>query len=287
MHINFKYFIVSIGSIFIALGIGILIGSSLGTNESIQKQNASIIKDIDSKVNDLQAVNDELNIENKQAQKNIDDFKTYLSNNNKTLIQSGLSNKKIGIISFDEDSTSSLVSNVITSTGGEVSFYITIKNSINQDDALQKINEKFDKKLEKKEDLENLIVDSIKVSNTDGRLSVLQDLGYIKINGFINTFDNVTNIIVNNTMDAKNTKVEEFQGGFIGKIKSIKPTIVAQKSGSEVDMAKTFSKYRISTLSNVDEQWSYINLVTLINEKDLIGNFGKIDDNSSLLAISK
>lgn len=287
MHINFKYFIVSIGSIFIALGIGILIGSSLGTNESIQKQNASIIKDIDSKVNDLQAVNDELNIENKQAQKNIDDFKTYLSNNNKTLIQSGLSNKKIGIISFDEDSTSSLVSNVITSTGGEVSFYITIKNSINQDDALQKINEKFDKKLEKKEDLENLIVDSIKVSNTDGRLSVLQDLGYIKINGFINTFDNVTNIIVNNTMDAKNTKVEEFQGGFIGKIKSLKPTIVAQKSGSEVDMTKTFSKYRISTLSNVDEQWSYINLVTLINEKDLIGNFGKIDDNSSLLAISK
>ncbi len=287
MHINFKYFIVSIGSIFIALGIGILIGSSLGTNESIQKQNASIIKDIDSKVNDLQAVNDELNIENKQAQKNIDDFKTYLSNNNKTLIQSGLSNKKIGIISFDEDSTSSLVSNVITSTGGEVSFYITIKNSINQDDALQKINEKLDKKLEKKEDLENLIVDSIKVSNTDGRLSVLQDLGYIKINGFINTFDNVTNIIVNNTMDAKNTKVEEFQGGFIGKIKSLKPTIVAQKSGSEVDMAKTFSKYRISTLSNVDEQWSYINLVTLINEKDLIGNFGKIDDNSSLLAISK
>lgn len=287
MHINFKYFIVSIGSIFIALGIGILIGSSLGTNESIQKQNASIIKDIDSKVNDLQAVNDELNIENKQAQKNIDDFKTYLSNNNKTLIQSGLSNKKIGIISFDEDSTSSLVSNVITSTGGEVSFYITIKNSINQDDALQKINEKFDKKLEKKEDLENLIVDSIKVSNTDGRLSVLQDLGYIKINGFINTFDNVTNLIVNNTMDAKNIKVEEFQGGFIGKIKSLKPTIVAQKSGSEVDMAKTFSKYRISTLSNVDEQWSYINLVTLINEKDLIGNFGKIDDNSSLLAISK
>ena len=287
MHINFKYFIVSIGSIFIALGIGILIGSSLGTNESIQKQNASIIKDIDSKVNELQAVNDELSIENKQAQKNIDDFKSYLSNNNKTLIQSGLSNKKIGIISFDEDSTSNLVSNVITSTGGEVSFYITIKNSINQDDALQKINEKFDKKLEKKEDLENLIVDSIKVSNTDGRLSVLQDLGYIKINGFINTFDNVTNIIVNNTMDAKNTKVEEFQGGFIGKIKSLKPTIVAQKSGSEVDMAKTFSKYRISTLSNVDEQWSYINLVTLINEKDLIGNFGKIDDNSSLLAISK
>lgn len=287
MHINFKYFIVSIGSIFIALGIGILIGSSLGTNESIQKQNASIIKDIDSKVNDLQAVNDELSIENKQAQKNIDDFKSYLSNNNKTLIQSGLSNKKIGIISFDEDSTSNLVSNVITSTGGEVSFYLTIKNSINQEDALQKINEKLDKKLEKKEDLENLIVDSIKVSNTDGRLSVLQDLGYVKINGFINTFDNVTNIIVNNTMDAKNTNVEEFQGGFIGKIKSLKHTIVAQKSSSEVDMAKTFSKYRISTLSNVDEQWSYINLVTLINEKDLIGNFGKIDDNSSLLAISK
>ncbi|SFE74156.1 copper transporter [Peptostreptococcus sp. D1] len=287
MHINFKYFIVSIGSIFIALGIGILIGSSLGTNESIQKQNASIIKDIDSKVNALKAVNDELTIENKQVQKNIDDFKTYLSNNNQVLIKSKLLNRRIGIISFDEDSTSNLVSDVITSTGGEVSFYITIKNSINQEDALQKINEKLDKKLEKKEDLETLIVDSIKVSNTDGRLSVLQDLGYIKINGFINIFDNVTNLIVNNTMDAKNVKVEEFQGGFIRKIKSLKPTIVAQKSSSEVDMAKTFSKYRISTLSNADEQWSYINLVTLINEKDLIGNFGKIDDNSSLLAISK
>lgn len=287
MHINFKYFIVSIGSIFIALGIGILIGSSLGTNESIQKQNASIIKDIDGKVNELKKRDDELTDENKMILKNVEDLKTYISNNESTLLDNKLSGKKIGIISFDEEGVSNYTSSILLSSGGEVSFYVNIKNSIVQDEAINKIKEKLNVKIEKTEDLSTIVLDSIKNSNSDGKLSVLQELGYIKINGFINTFDNIGNIVVNNTMDSKNQKINKFQEVFLDKVKGLKPTIVAQKSDSDIDMVKSFSKYRVSTICNIDEPIAHVNLVTLINEKNIVGNFGKIGENMSLLAISK
>ena len=53
MHINMKYYIVSIGAIFISLGIGILVGYNLNYDQALSEQQASIINDLDSKFNKL------------------------------------------------------------------------------------------------------------------------------------------------------------------------------------------------------------------------------------------
>ena len=49
MHINMKYYIVSIGAIFISLGIGILVGYNLNYDQELSKQQASVISDLDNK----------------------------------------------------------------------------------------------------------------------------------------------------------------------------------------------------------------------------------------------
>lgn len=53
MHINMKYYIVTIGAIFIALGIGMLVGFNLNNNQQLSEQQANIISDLDDKFNIL------------------------------------------------------------------------------------------------------------------------------------------------------------------------------------------------------------------------------------------
>ena len=57
MHINMKYYIVSIGAIFLALGIGILVGFNLNNNEEMNKQQAAIIEQLDEEFNSIQEEN--------------------------------------------------------------------------------------------------------------------------------------------------------------------------------------------------------------------------------------
>ena len=60
MHINMKYYVVSIGAIFIALGIGMLVGFNLNYDQELSKQQATIIEDLDKKFENLKTKNDEL-----------------------------------------------------------------------------------------------------------------------------------------------------------------------------------------------------------------------------------
>ena len=60
MHINMKYYIVSIGAIFISLGIGILVGYNLNYDQELSKQQASVISDLDNKFDALKVTNDNL-----------------------------------------------------------------------------------------------------------------------------------------------------------------------------------------------------------------------------------
>ena len=72
-----KYYIVSIGAIFISLGIGILVGYNLNYDQELSKQQASIINDLDSKFNKLKDTNDSLekSLDNLKGEYNPDECK--------------------------------------------------------------------------------------------------------------------------------------------------------------------------------------------------------------------
>ena len=103
MHINMKYYIVSIGAIFISLGIGILVGYNLNYDQALSEQQASIINDLDSKFNKLKDTNDSL-------EKSLDNLKgeynkaiDFINENVDSLVLNRLTDKSIGIISTNQD----------------------------------------------------------------------------------------------------------------------------------------------------------------------------------------
>ena len=131
MHINMKYYIVSIGAIFISLGIGILVGYNLNYDQALSEQQASIINDLDSKFNKLKDTNDSL-------EKSLDNLKgeynkaiDFINKNVDSLVLNRLTDKSIGIISTNQDNNyTASIDDIITKANGKVAFDIVLKNNI-------------------------------------------------------------------------------------------------------------------------------------------------------------
>ena len=98
MHINMKYYIVSIGAIFISLGIGILVGYNLNYDQELSKQQASVISDLDNKFDALKVTNDNLEKSLADLSDDYDKAIAFINDNVNNLVVGRLTDKNIGII---------------------------------------------------------------------------------------------------------------------------------------------------------------------------------------------
>ena len=162
MHINFKYFIVSIGAIFLALGVGILIGTSMGSSVDIQEQNAAIVTDIDKQFKQLKEKDDKLTETNKNLLAKIDNIKDFIAENESLLSDQKLSGKKLALISFNEKANVDSVKNAPTNAGASIELDIQIKDEVLNTTNLEKINTKLSQKFTKKEEVISYIANAIK-----------------------------------------------------------------------------------------------------------------------------
>jgi len=288
MHINFKYFIVSIGSIFLALGIGILIGSNLGTNEAMEERNASIIEEIDSEFEVLKKKNDQLSKENETYGKSVDSVKSYISNKETILSQNELKDKQVAIISFNEREESTNIETAVKNAGGNIVFSILINESIIDKDAIGKINEKLATNLKTKADVFGLVAGAIKSSNAGGELTKLAELGYVKISGFNGTYDAITNfaVFVNSNSKIAN-KFAKLEKPMIDKLGLNKPAILVYTTSSDVKDLSKFNDMNMASVNNIDDASGRIAMTILMKDGMTSGNYGNINGDTQLLPIEK
>ena len=140
MHINMKYYIVTIGAIFISLGIGMLVGFNLNYDQELSKQQAQIIGDLDVKFEELREKNNDLENKLKEINTSYDKTIDYINNNADKLISEELTDKNIGVISINGNSNSEDIENTITKADGNVVFNINLKMDTISDDVLNDIS---------------------------------------------------------------------------------------------------------------------------------------------------
>ena len=95
MHINMKYYIVSIGAIFISLGIGILVGYNLNYDQELSKQQASVISDLDNKFDALKVTNDNLEKSLADLSDDYDKAIAFINDNVNNLVVGRLTDKNM------------------------------------------------------------------------------------------------------------------------------------------------------------------------------------------------
>lgn len=291
MHINMKYYIVTIGAIFIALGIGMLVGFNLNYDQELSKQQASMIEDLDSKFEVLKTTNDNLEENLTNLNKDYDEAIAIINQNSDKIIKDSLVNKNIGIISTNEKNDySKEVANIIQNAGGNVAFDIVLTSNIENKDALKKASEELSIELNNPKDVINYIAESLKEEGSISKLENLQRLELIKVESIAENYIDYDSVVLTGGSEDKAQKenFDKIDEALITKLKEQNKYIVGvQKSNTKNSYIDLYSKNKIATIDNIEEGIGKVSLTILLNEKGATGDFGRLESAKQLFPYKK
>lgn len=291
MHINMKYYIVSIGAIFISLGIGILVGYNLNYDQELSKQQAGIIQDLDKQFNTLKETNDTLEKNLESVKGDYNKAIDFINENVDTLVTNRLENKSIGIISTNQDNNyTSEIEDIITKASGNVAFDIVLKNNIYDEKKLEELSSKLNEEFKSTKDIMLYIEKSLSEDNANEKLKNLESLEIITINKLNDNYKNYDSIVLAGGNNGKSGKdqYEKIDKVLIDTLKDKEKNIVGvQQSNAKFSYVDLYSENKISTVDNVDEGIGKLSLVMLLQDSSVAGKFGVLEESESILPYKK
>lgn len=286
MHINMKYYIVTIGAIFIALGIGMLVGFNLNYDQELSKQQAAIIDDLDAKFEDIKTTNDELEGKLDKKESEYKKLVNYLNQNYLVLIKDQLQGKNVGIISTTEnyDYTQD-ISKTITDANGSVAYDIVLKSGLTNKDKIKELNSALQLQLKTEKDVVNYIMSCLKEENAMDKLQQLEKLEMIKINYLSDNYLDCSQVVMasgdTNESSNKFTNIDKI---IIDKLKEDgKYVIGTQKSDVKFSDLENYKKDKIPTINNSQQGTGKLSLVYALRDSVEKGNFGIGDKVDSII----
>ncbi|ADL42538.1 hypothetical protein COB47_1246 [Caldicellulosiruptor obsidiansis OB47] len=267
--VSIKYFVITIASIFVALGVGILIGFSLNSEKFVQKQFQQQLSLIDKNLVELKKENDRL-------VKEIDEYKSQinqLGKINDTLVNAYLKTCK----------SNAVVSLIVTSTDYSYNDLIDFlrKNQIKLA-RIVKIKRTFVDVLNNKtsdfpeyklpEDAINTLMLYAVFDMKDDFITKLTEKRYIEINRLSGEIADTILIAGGNTL--QNDTFNAVDRRFIEKLKNINDLNIVgvEQSYSELNYCEKYKSMGLDTVDNVDELTGKVSLMELIRGGN--GNYG-------------
>lgn len=291
MHINMKYYIVSIGAIFISLGIGILVGYNLNYDQELSKQQASVISDLDKKFDSLKVTNDNLEKSLADLSDDYDEAITFINDNINSLVGERLTDKNIGIISTNQENDyTQEIDDIITTANGKVAFDIILNNNIFNEKKIEEVAEKLNIDIKSTKDIMIYIEQALSENNASERLKKLEDLEMIKINSLNENYQSYDSVVI---AGGNNGKSDEGQYENIDKIlietlKDKEKNIVGvQQSNTKFSYVDLYSNDKVTTIDNVDEGIGKLSLVMVLQDSSIAGKFGKLEGSDSIIPYKK
>lgn len=291
MHINMKYYIVSIGAIFISLGIGILVGYNLNYDQELSEQQASIINDLDNKFDTLKVTND--NLEKSLADLNEDYDKAieFINDNVDSLVTDRLIDKNIGIISTNQENDyTSEIKDIITKANGNVSFDIVINNNIFNEQKIEELSTKLNLEMKSTKDVMVYIEKILSKNDAKTKLKELEDANMIKINVLNENYQSYDSVVMAGGNNGKSGKeqYEKIDKVLIETLADKEKNIVGvQQSNTKFSYVDLYSNDKVTTIDNIDEGVGKLSLVMVLQDNSIAGKFGKLEDSDSIIPYKK
>lgn len=290
MHINMKYYIVSIGAIFLALGIGILVGFNLNNNEEMNKQQAAIIEQLDEEFSSIKEENDTISADLKNTDKKYNALVAYVNENADALMTGSLSGKKVAVVStYGRTENVDKLKEIINQYDGSVAFELIFNKEITDKELIKEAAEKTGEKFKSTEDVVNYVFDIVKRGNAES-LAPLEELKMIDLNSESEDIANFSSVVISASSESSDPakQFNELDKFVVSKLKSENKYVVeAQSKGVKTSYVEQYAKNKAATVDNIDEKTGVLSLVALIQDENLVGNFGRLDTASSLIPMEK
>lgn len=271
---SMRFYIVSIVSIFAALGIGIFIGFTIDTQDFVIDQNESITQMLESQFevlfNENQSLKENekiLELENRYK----DDYIEYSYN---FIIKDQLKGLNVGIIETNNDYITSGIGRDLELAGANVVNVTTINNSIINKEQLNKLFEGLNINIPKDsiETSITTITESIVNGDFNSLLNALSDEDFIRTAG---SYDEEIDFLILcggsfNESSKRINKVDKLVVD-IGKKYNI-PIIGIEKSNVNYSYISKYKDFDISTVDNIDMVTGKVAMILAM--KGNPGNYG-------------
>ena len=287
MHINMKYYIVSIGAIFISLGIGILVGYNLNYDQELSKQQATVISDLDNKFNTLKETNDNLEKSLANLNEDYDKAMAFINDNVNSLVANRLTDKSIGIISTNQDNDYTKdIDNIITTANGDIAFDIVLKNNILNEKKIEELSAKLNLEFKTTKDIIVYIEQALSENNASEKLKQLEAENIIKINSLNENYQAYDSVVIAGGNNGKTGKEQynKLDKIVIETLKENEKYIVGvQQTSAKFSYVDLYSNDKITTIDNIDEGTGKLSLVIVLQDSTIEGKFGKLEGSDSII----
>ena len=285
MHANMKYYVVTMGGIFISLGIGMLVGFNLNYDHELSKQQTEIINELDAKFEKLKNTNDSLEESLSDLNLAYDEVINFIGENKDKLVSEELLNKSIGIISINNKSNVNYVEDIITKSNGMISYNINLTDKINLD-TLVELSNKIEVEIKSTEEFITYLLELLSTEESVEKLQVLEELELINVLHLDTNYTNFTSVVVD--IDNRDEEYkEEFNNinkMLINKLKSKEKYIVGvQTTEAKDSYIDLYSENEVATIDNINQDCGQLALVLLLKNESTIDNFGISENAKSII----
>ncbi|WP_312906934.1 copper transporter [Tissierella praeacuta] len=277
---NMKFYIVSIVSIFVALGIGIFIGFTIDTQEFVIDQKDIINKIMESQFEILINENKEL-----KADVNVLELESkykdeYISLSHESIIKDKLAGLNIGIIATNEDYITFGIGRDLELAGAKVMNVTTLNNNIEDKVKLNDLYKEMNINIAKNptEDIVSIITKSIITGVKNPIFQNLEKEGFIEVIGnYEEPIDYL--IICGGSFEDKSKRINQVDRVIVNVAKKHSlPILGVEKSNVSYSYMTGYKDLDISTVDNVD---MIIGKVAMILAMEGMGGHYGIKDTSN------
>ncbi len=267
--VSIKYFVITIASIFVALGVGILIGFSVNSEKFVQKQFQQQLSLIDKNLVELKKENDRL-------LKEIDEYKSQinqLGKINDTLVNAYLktckSNAVVSLIVTSTDYSYNDLIDFLRKNQIKLARIVKVKRTFV--DVLNNMTNDFSE-YKLPEDIINTLALYAVFDMKDELLTKLTEKRYIEINRLSGEIADTILIAGGNTL--QNDTFNAVDRRVIEKLRNINDLNIVgvEQSYSEINYCEKYKSMGLDTVDNVDELTGKVSLIELIRGGN--GNYG-------------
>jgi hypothetical protein len=286
MLLNIRYYILMITSVFLALGIGIIIGFSLDGQEIFVEQQQGLINELEQRFEEIRNENISL-----KTMTDIKDFElalyeSFSKNIFSRLVKDCLCGLKVAVIDCGDTFTNIELVDTLELAGATVSSVTMLKEEFFNPD-LQNVvvfNEGKDGPMENDQMyscLSDRLVDAVVSGDDEGHARRMKELGFIKITG---EYDSVVDyFIITGCFCKGNDNRAETAG--ISLLEAVKnssiPVVGVEKSSCEESYITHYKTMEISSVDNIDSIIGRYSLVKVLQGSE--GHYGVKDTADALV----
>lgn len=275
MIMDFRYHIVTLVAVFLALGIGIIIGSALLGNDAIVQQQKELTDRLEEQLEEMRSQNKAVQAKVEELEDNITVQQQFEKQVFPALVAGKLAGKSVAIIETNSYGMRDELLNSLEMAGAQVTSITTVLNGLkltnNKEEIINNLGlQGNDQEITKQ--LASLIVDGVltgeqqAVINTLAQAETLKTVGEygLPLHGIIIIGGSPDKALINTKL-IDDTIISSFQERGI-------PVFGVEEVNVPFSYMKEYQKFGISTVDNIDTVPGQLALIYAMNGKP--GNYG-------------